>query len=376
MNRTVEVPSRLLIINYQKNKHTEDNMSLNFYNLDTEQKNIPEYDMSENILNRKTSTHAKSSRNNQLSKDYILQSLKVDIRVRKFEERNDSIIVEFNTLEDSLSFYKQHIKMVNMSFLADFGYNIFFTDWSISGYFPDQMYINHKPFNNNCQKDYNSYSCDKLDSIPQGVSMEELYSRIDHFNSLKSLYSEDKLQKLNIKDGISKEELLDEIMKDTDFVIKNAKELSVGSATNVFLQKRIKEMTEDELCRFITKLGNDISAISATKHGAYTIQALISVCITTKTQNLICSYFGENGKHLILHEVGNYSIQKIMIFNLNYVFDLIVSNLSSILADSLGFKILKRCIPVMKTKKDQIKVELNRISKTDDKKVQELLNLI
>lgn len=375
MNRTVENPTRLLMVNYDKRKCQEDEIALNFYDLDPELKKSSKFNLSENILNRKPRNHVIQVKNGLLNRDFILQTLKFDIRVRRFEERDGSIMVEFDTVDSSLSFYKQYINLVDMNFLADFGYDIFFSDWKISGYSSDLINGDFKPFVENIQK-----KDDRTHCISQGISMEELHSRIHYFNSLKSLYPEDKLQKANTKNNKIAEKgvvdkLLEDAMRNTDFIIENAKELAVGNTTNVPLQERFREMNEDEMCRFIDRLGNDISAISATKYGAYTIQALISACNTDKTRQLICKYFGENGKYLILHEVGNYSIQKILLFNPDYVFELIVSNLSLILGDFLGFKVLKRCIPALKNKKIQLKEKLEETSK-NEKKVQEILNLI
>lgn len=85
-------------------------------------------------------------------------------------------------------------------------------------------------------------------------------------------------------------------------------------------------MNDDEICELIKCIGYDLAPISATKYGAYVIQSLILSSISKNSQNLISCYLEANGRFLITHEIGNYTIQKVLRFDEELIFDLFMKD--------------------------------------------------
>ncbi|ELA42682.1 uncharacterized protein VICG_00434 [Vittaforma corneae ATCC 50505] len=410
MNLTVEQPSK--IIELREIKLDESNtelysseISLNFYGMNSDmfeiskKKSLEGYVENEvlrdaiqmKIKSRTTQEECFGFRTYLLSSKFILESLKNDIRVGRFKVEDASVIVYFVTVNDAISFYHQYFSLVKMSFLRE---RLFETLIDNS---EEQYSTGHN--NRMTRIQY----CAKVEQVRHSVSSEnsliydfkpfisqvenekednsnmtedEFYSRIEFFNRMKGLYSKSEIKKLNTTQK-NEECTTEEYEGRLDLIFMNAKELAVGSITNVIMQTKIKEMTEDQICELIRCFGNDISVICATKYGAYTIQTLILACSTEKTQSLICKYFGENGKYLFCHEIGNYSIQRILLFNEKYILGLIRSYLKTIMENKLGIKVLKRCLGLLKDRNGMLKDEIMKIkSKENAKTCEEILNLL
>jgi len=288
---------------------------------------------------------------------FIEMSLKNDIRVKSYKMLHSSIQIVFWTVEDSISFYKQYISLVRMKFVEN--YNLGF-DFSIPSETTNSLSLERSscdletPPKEELQdvfklKPFFDSPCEKTDDYE--IKKQEFQNRVDYFNKLKLVFSKSDYKKMEM--AIEK--------NNRDFIFANCKEMAVGSTSNIIVQKVIKLMTDSEICELIKCFGYDIAAISATKYGAYAIQTLISGATTKASQNLISFYFEGNGRFLITHEIGNYSIQKIIRFDEELIFDIFMRDLSIILNDNLGYKVFRRCYFFFMDKKEVIKEKVKSI---------------
>jgi hypothetical protein len=181
-------------------------------------------------------------------------------------------------------------------------------------------------------------------------TQDEFDARVMYFNKMKSMFSKNEIKKIA--------EFIE--MENLEYIFGNIKELCVGSSSNLIIQELFKSLSNENICKIIKSLGSDISAISATKYGAYTIQTLLMACYSKESQDLIVQNFGDQARFLLCHEIGNYTIQRILLFNENYVYKLLVENLSCMLSNNLGIKVFKRCLELLKNKIPEI---LNEIKK-------------
>lgn len=289
---------------------------------------------------------------------FIEMSLKNDIRVKSYKMLHSSIQIVFWTVEDSISFYKQYISLVKMKFAENYnlGFDFSIPSENTNSYSSEkssgdseiapkeelQDIFKLKPFfDSHCEKKTDDYE----------IKKQEFQNRVDYFNKLKLVFSKSDYKKMEM--AIEK--------NNRDFIFANCKEMAVGSTSNIIVQKVIKLMTDSEICELIKSFGYDIAAISATKYGAYAIQTLISGATTKASQNLISFYFEGNGRFLITHEIGNYSIQKIIRFDEELIFDFFMKDLSIILNDNLGYKVFRRCYFFFVDKKEVIKEKVKSI---------------
>jgi len=371
MNMDIEKPSSILRLHVAATEgHKKDlGRTVDFYSTDTEMPRVSEKPQGWYIGNEllkdaiKIKMNQKQARwshdspdTNILGAKFYTEALKNDIRVKVFVVEDDSVIVvHFNTIEDAISFRMQYAEVVRMQFLKDIIFDL-----------PDQRFSGNPEceLRYSIKKEQECIPGDMHDLKPFSSKHEseksacltesEFYSRIEFFSKMKSLYSKTESHNICSKlEGSSKNRL--------EYLIAHSKVLAVGSTTNTIMQGLIKEMSEDELCELIGSIGDDIAAISATKYGAYSIQVLILACSTERTQMLLCKCFGENGKYLFSHEIGNYSIQRILLFNEEYVVGLIKMNLRSIIESKLGIKVLRRCMKLLKSRRGEIEVEMAKI---------------
>jgi hypothetical protein len=375
--------------------------------------------------------------------DFIIVGLKNDLRVRQFKIIRDAIYIYFWTINDSISFYRQHFKLTELSFAYKydfqkdflFGQSEILVDFNLSAEKPitkvdqakdfqvcppekavvvtfdklkssfsenlraNNSHLKIKPYeltdkykrtsdkpmqmldvkmsNINsekiagysgekmkiiCTTDKKHFSSQilssernstifKLKNKSLSAQREEFEARVEYFNKMKNFYSK--------KDAKKMEDLYEAGAR--EFLFLNSKELSVGSYSNVIMQNAVRSMTAEELHNIVKNLSYDIVPISATKHGAYTIQTIILSASSKATQNLISCYFESNGGFLISHEIGNYSIQKVLRFDPEIVFDLCMTNIEDIISNELGFKVFKRCLEFFKAKKEVIFENLTMI---------------
>lgn len=401
MNVEIEQPSRVIELSLPAFRGNEDggDCSINFYGMDAEvfrigaKKPLGGYIRDETLkdgigIKVRDKPESCVCKHPVLDVKFYKEALKNDIRVRLFKMVENSIVVNFMSIEDAISFRMQYSHVVKMRFIRELvfdlsakipetvefieknsstGRNISTDDILRCGCAGpskqktiDGMH-NNKPF-------LQPAGADK--KAVQTMTESDFYSRVEFFSKMKGVHSKSDIQNICVKPVDDRKEKLDELLS-------NAKALAVGSVTNVAMQSIIKEMTEDELCQLIKSIGDDISAICATKYGAYTIQTLIIACTTEKTQYLLCKYFGKNGKHLFSHEIGNYSIQRILLFNEDYVFDLIKENLKSIISNKLGIKVVKRCVKQLRNKRAEIEATLVKIVTEDNMMVcKEILSVL
>lgn len=303
-----------------------------------------------------------------LDSRFFLESLRNDMRVKLFEVEDNIINVHFVTVNDAISFYKQHFYLVKMNFAEEVIFGIPDDNEENNGQESSSLSDTNiiyslKPFKITEDEPVQTYQTEK-----------EFFLRIEFFNRMKGLYSKNEIKKLNLSEQSDGERDVDEGI---NHILMNAKELAVGPVTNVVLQSKIKDMMEEQICSLIKAIGDDIAAICATKYGAYTIQTLILACSTKKSQLLICKYFGENGKYLFCHEIGNYSIQRILLFNEEYVFEIIKRDLKAIIENSLGIRVLKRCLGLLKNRRGELEEMIERVkTKKNTELCKELLGLL
>lgn len=196
-----------------------------------------------------------------------------------------------------------------------------------------------------------SYETDPgIDLLSQS---EKFSKRIGYFNRMKNFFSKNDVKKMQA--------LCDEGRY--AFLYLNSKEISCGCFSNIIMQNVVKTIGDDGLCEIIRNLGSDIAPIAATKHGAYTVQAIVLYATTPHSQALITSQFWLYGSFLISHSIGNYAIQKIVRFDEEFVLGLFLKNLEAVLEAPLGFKVLKRCLEFFRNRFVEIAAEISMIKK-------------
>ncbi|KAF9764354.1 hypothetical protein NGRA_0619 [Nosema granulosis] len=276
--------------------------------------------------------------------DFVLDNLKFDLRVKEFEITRDYVLVYFFCKADSLSFYKQYFKYLDLSFGSS-------CDWlSTSVQLTGSLDIE---IGNSIVKEQievqNTKPCEKKVSEEETYCRKRFLDRIEYFNQLKSCFTKTdlKIMMINLEKGA------------TDFVFSNTKELAVGSKSNKVMQEAIKIMSGEELDRIYDNLEYDIVPISATKHGAYTIQTLLSYSTNSSHRNYISKYFLKEGEFLLAHDIGNYTFQKILSFDSDLVYRFFISNFEDVVKTDLGMKVFKRCIEHLEDQKEEL---MNKIA--------------
>ncbi|KAI5168597.1 hypothetical protein PAEPH01_0263 [Pancytospora epiphaga] len=192
---------------------------------------------------------------------------------------------------------------------------------------------------------------------------EQFFQRVDYFNRMKYFFSKSDVKKM--------EALYDEGR--LSFLYQNSKEISCGCFSNVVMQNAVKGVGEKGLIEIIKNLGSDIVPISATKYGAYTVQTIILSAPGNGSQRLLSQYFKESGHFLIDHEIGNYSIQKMLRFDDALVFELCMVSLPSILGSNLGLKVFKRCIEFFKDKYEDVREIVKQCEVSENREAQQML---
>lgn len=329
MNRAIEMPSKAIEIITKSSAVSQfkNCPSLNFYEIDDESFLKP---------NKKSFMCEKTEINtdfHSITQEFVIEALKHDLRVRNFRKNSESeITVFFYTIEESISFYQQYFKMTEMYFKYE-------NDLKICSSFDlNEIVLNFDLYPTEI---YSFKDVQISKPIKVLETFEDFELRIDHFNKMKSIYSKGEIKRIsNFMES-----------SDFDYILINIKELCVGSATNLIIQSMIAEITDKQLCKLIKALGTDISAISCSKYGAYTIQKLIMACHSKKSQDLLVHNFGPQGRFLLCHEIGNYTIQRILLFNESYISDLFIKNLENMIQNELGIKVFKRCFELLKEKK-------------------------
>ncbi|UYI27206.1 hypothetical protein J0A71_05g10630 [Encephalitozoon cuniculi] len=310
-------------------------------------------------------------------RSFIETALKHDVRVKDIRHGEDLIFIYFFTVEDSISFYRQFLPYVELHFseTSDFEQALLLSssEWAsiallnmnpadssrgretCASSSNEKAYLEadsssegrtHTSDLHRCTRE-GCMPCFQYEEPDSGVWNKELpqeavfEKKIEHFLHLRNFFS-----KSEVKTMAQSLE-----MGNIEFIFKNTKELAVGSQSNKVMQEAIGMLSEVSIARVIQNLEYDIAPIAANKHGAYTIQMLISVSKTPLTQRLLSKYFKRFGKFLITHEIGNYTIQKILRFDPDLIFEFFVSKIEDVVRSELGIKVLKRCLEFFPDKK-------------------------
>ncbi|KAL6122189.1 hypothetical protein NUSPORA_00809 [Nucleospora cyclopteri] len=333
MNRMIEKPTHIIEIYLEKDSDEEnyDNkidkttaIKIDFYNM----------------CNNK-----EPEKNSQL--EFYITAFKNDLRIREFHSSETQILIDFWTVNEAISFYRQHYKKLKMEFknnwnireslsiLNDFSTNQVNLVGKINEmkFLDDQWDCQLKPVEEEIKND--TEKCFKKTTnhfLFNVQSNDDFLKKVRYFESLKNDITKTDIE---IIENSKYSEL-------QDFIQFNIKEIAVGIHSNLFLQSKLNIMNDKELEIIIKNLGTDISAISATKYGAYTVQKLINRVKSPLLKTLLAQQFKENGKYLIWHEIGNYSIQKLLKYNEPLITDLFTKNIGEIKNYKLGVKILNK----------------------------------
>lgn len=265
-----------------------------------------------------------------LEEDFFRNALGNDIRVMDAKYSRDAIFVYFSNLQDSVSFYRQFLPYAEISFSSTYDFEqmvlLSSSEWT-------RLVLGGC---SNANEEAPSIKTpEKAVAKISGSAQEAVFEkRVEHFSNLRNFFSKNdvKLMAQSLEAGCY------------DFVFRNTKEMAVGSHSNKIMQDAIKLLSEKEVSLVIESLGSDIAPIAANKHGAYTVQMLISASKTYVAQGLLSKQFRELGRFLIKHEIGNYTIQKILRFDPDLVFDFFVSSMAEVVKSELGMKVLRRCL--------------------------------
>lgn len=354
--------------------------------------------------------------------DFLIMSLRNDIRVRWFSLNDGFFLICFWTVRDAISFYRQYFQTATMAFAHQEEYDGFTLDAFTKHRIERPVYCDTsqdgftEPFGTNgsaagmateaeplprhggCpravsrpedgERHFGGRICSlrKLDDMLQtyksarkagappppvgerAAAKEETFrKRVDYFNRMRSFFSASDVKKMQaLYEGGQR-----------DFLFLNTKELACGSASNLLMQGVVKAATEEQLCRIVEGLGPDIAAISATKYGAYTIQALILSALSPAAQRLISCCFEPFGEFLIDHQIGNYSIQKILHFDAPLVHEMYMRRMAQVIDSPLGLKILKKCLPFFQGGEERTIARIAEIrSEHNSERCDELLHLV
>lgn len=366
MNREPSKPSCKIKIEFSNNHLPESytkisnfDKSIDFYTLlsqdqdfsydketDLGIKNLLEYKTKEHLVPSASSSQIKVNRSNT---NFLYSVLNNDIRVRDFTGYPDIILINFCVIEDAISFYMQYFEVYQMKFVHALDLNfeddeiyehsidtkennlIHIPTTTIFGSEEESLLSDKKPFSRSETDDYYS-------------NKENFDSRVEYFNKMKSVFTKSDYKK--IEDMLSQNKY--------EYFLNNCKELSVGANTNVLMQNFVKAIDEDLLFELIKCYGDDIAPISATKYGAYVVQILLSTIKNKDQQTYLAYNFKKEGKYLVCHEIGNYTIQKIIRFDEELIFGFFIDNFEILINDAFGFKIFKRCFSYFKDKMDRI----------------------
>ena len=322
--------------------------------------------------------------------DFLILSLKNDIRVRYFSLYRGFFLICFWTIKDSISFYRQYLKVAPMTFARTDDYCSFYIGAESWAGAPEASFTAHggaqyftpsprselaglggrasqiyKRDGDSARVAKREESLRQLECLlvrpgspaPEAAAPAEeprrkvFERRVGYFNKMKNFFSKNEVRKMQgmLESG-----------KDA-FLYVNTKEVACGCLSNVLMQAAVKTAAEAQLCDIIRNLGADIAAISATKYGAYSVQAIILSAVSSDSQSLLSSGFSHYGEFLIEHEIGNYAIQKILRFDDELIYGMCMGRLDELIEDDLGVRVLKRCVQFFKGRRESIAARLGEV---------------
>lgn len=191
-----------------------------------------------------------------------------------------------------------------------------------------------------------------LQFIGSTIPAHHFEERVRYFSSLYNNYTLTDIKKFRCMSRRDQQAIF----------ISECKKIAVGVHTNITAQEMIRGMRTDQITRLIRVLGEDMAYICSTKYGAYSVQALLNAKKLTKEskQNIIAS-LERNALNLFLHPIGNYTVQKTIDYDPEFLKNFIVQNMSTILSDHLGVKVYKKCIARLNMSKEWISEQESRI---------------
>lgn len=287
--------------------------------------------------------------------DFIVLIIQNDIRIKDYRISDNLLVLKFNLLEDSISFYKQYLNIFQMKFDDKSVQTMNFLNINVSTIekLLDFNCLNVDDCKVGCDLSLNKPDVPvKCYNIETNQNKMEFDSRVEYFNRMRSIFTKSDYKKIELclESG------------NYDYIIENCKEISVGISTNVLMQALIKKLDDEGLCLLINSFGQDIVPISATKYGAYVIQILLIAVKTSKSQSIVSRYFKPWGQFLITHEIGNYTIQKLIRFESELIFEFFIDNFENIINNEFGFKIFKRCLPFFSDKKKKLREKVSELN--------------
>src|SRR5690606_16474564 len=117
----------------------------------------------------------------------------------------------------------------------------------------------------------------RTEKIEKEATLDEFNDKVAYFNKLKGFFTKNDVKKMEMMQREGKYE----------FLFERTKEITCGCISNVVMQTAVKDLSDEELCRLIGCLGQDIAPLSATKHGAYAIQAILGSARSQMAQQLL-----------------------------------------------------------------------------------------
>lgn len=296
----------------------------------------------------------------------IVQNLEFDRRIRKYEKYDDIITVYFWNMKGSISFYQQYFLSLNMNFGKEQKMehdSQGWRDYTLNNDFP----LSFTTLPTICKEKTIKISEDKpVEQTPLKYNFN-FNERILYFSELSKYFSINDLKHL--------QNTLEE--NSYDMIFENPRELAVGIASNVIFQDIIKRIDQQCLENVVDNLNYDLAPISATKYGAYAIQNLISCLKTGSAIQKVKKYFNPFIFELCRHPIGNYTVQKILKLDGNYIFKHLIDRFVDIISDDLAFKVFKNCLESFVDRHEVVKeLILIKGKDIDPKKTNELIQLL
>lgn len=178
----------------------------------------------------------------------------------------------------------------------------------------------------------------------RGNALNEFNERVLFFNRISKFFVMEEVKRIEAMFRAGNYEM----------ILANAKELCVGSRTNILIQNVLKTIDPGRLLEFVLRLEYDIGPISATKYGAYVIQTILRLAATPEIQRVVSKYFEKYSQFLLTHPLGNYSLQTIGSFDPEFLSQAFLKNFKVTVKSSIGRKVLKRSLGVFANKTEEL----------------------
>lgn len=339
--------------------HQKKNTKIENKELQLEKKH--ECDNSNHITNTKMSKSVLNIdlKNTTYDLKMFVKNLEYDLRVKKYNQNENEITIDFYNINSSISFYKQYLCCYDMQFINKVNLN-----WIDSAKFKDaEMQTNFSIYNNTFfnnllpfkivlnSKDEEINDDTKMLTTSSKQKKDLFYQKIKYYTSICKFFTPCEIKKMQI----------DIENNCYSFVFRFTKELAVGLYTNVFFQEILQNLSQDQLLIIVKNLSYDIAPISCTKYGAYVIQTIIHKCKDTNLQKLTKQYMKPYMIELLQNQIGNYSAQSILSFDEVFVLDVFYKNLIELLNNDLSLKVFKKCYSLFKPNNIEIDKKINDV---------------